>query len=539
MEGVVAANKRKGTNMRINHNISALRANNQLAKTNKLLDASLQRLSSGYRINSAADDAAGLAISEKMRTQIAGLDQASRNASDGISVIQTAEGALIEVESMLQRMRELAVQSANGVYTIEDRQAIQAEIDQLSQEISRISKNTEFNTMTLLNGNIDRRSFSNNSNVNLISLSDTVSVGTYAIKINRDARQAVLVGQSIQLGTGNTSTTRKITASEAGTINVNGETVEVNEGDTIDEVFQKLRDTCDSVNVTVFAADASQKPDPKKNPELAGYTSESLETGKSLVFVSKEYGSDQKITLYCSNSQLSTLLGLTIQRAEATGYDAEAEIVLNEKNSDSLFENTATVSIQGNKVTVSDRNNFKMVFEIAPGTVGTGYIDTSIDKADTKPITGGIDSSVTTTPVDVMVSVLDAGPMDLQIGANEGQTMSIRIPRVDPETLGIDNINIATADGAQKAISLLDTAISEISSIRSKLGAYQNRLEHAISNLDVSSENMTESLSRIMDVDMASEMAEYTQKSVLAQAGTAMLAQANARPQQILSLLQQ
>lgn len=535
----MAANKRKGTNMRINHNISALRANNQLAKTNKLLDASLQRLSSGYRINSAADDAAGLAISEKMRTQIAGLDQASRNASDGISVIQTAEGALIEVESMLQRMRELAVQSANGVYTIEDRQAIQAEIDQLSQEISRISKNTEFNTMTLLNGNIDRRSFSNNSNVNLISLSDTVSVGTYAIKINRDARQAVLVGQSIQLGTGNTSTTRKITASEAGTINVNGETVEVNEGDTIDEVFQKLRDTCDSVNVTVFAADASQKPDPKKNPELAGYTSESLETGKSLVFVSKEYGSDQKITLYCSNFQLSTLLGLTIQRAEATGYDAEAEIVLNEKNPDSLFENTATVSIQGNKVTVSDRNNFKMVFEIAPGTVGTGYIDTSIDKADTKPITGGIDSSVTTTPVDVMVSVLDAGPMDLQIGANEGQTMSIRIPRVDPETLGIDNINIATADGAQKAISLLDTAISEISSIRSKLGAYQNRLEHAISNLDVSSENMTESLSRIMDVDMASEMAEYTQKSVLAQAGTAMLAQANARPQQILSLLQQ
>jgi len=258
-----------------------------------------------------------------------------------------------------------------------------------------------------------------------------------------------------------------------------------------------------------------------------------------LVFVSKEYGSDQKITLYCSNSQLSTLLGLTIQRAEATGYDAEAEIVLNEKNPDSLFENTATVSIQGNKVTVSDRNNFKMVFEIAPGTVGTGYIDTSIDKADTKPISGGIDSSVTTTPVDVMVSVLDAGPMDLQIGANEGQTMSIRIPRVDPETLGIDNINIATADGAQKAISLLDTAISEISSIRSKLGAYQNRLEHAISNLDVSSENMTESLSRIMDVDMASEMAEYTQKSVLAQAGTAMLAQANARPQQILSLLQQ
>jgi len=535
---MAAKKKGKGTNMRINHNISALRANNQLAKTNKLLDASLRRLSSGYRINSAADDAAGLAISEKMRTQIAGLEQASRNASDGISVIQTAEGALIEVESMLQRMRELAVQSANGTYTVQDRMAIQAEIDQLNQEITRISKNTEFNTMTLLDGNIDRKSFSNNNNVKLISLSDTVSVGSYAIKITKDARQAVVMGYTIQLGAGETSTSRKIIAAEAGTININGETVEINEGDTIDEVFQKLRDTCDSVNVTVFAADPTKTPDPKKNPDLAGYTSESLESGKSLVFVSKEYGADQKITIYCSNENLSKLFGLSITKIEAYGYDAEANIVLNEDNPDSFFENTATVSIRGNKVTVSDRNNFKMVFEVAPGTVGTSYIDSKIDDKGNL-VNGGIDNTKPTTDVDVMVSVLDAGPMDLQIGANEGQTMSIRIPKVNPQTLGIDKINIGTADGAQKAISLLDIAINEVSSIRSKLGAYQNRLDHAISNLDVAAENMTESLSRIMDVDMAEEMAEYTQRSVLAQAGTAMLAQANMRPQQILSLLQQ
>lgn len=180
--------------MRINHNISALKANNQLAKTNKQMEASLQRLSSGFRINSAADDAAGLAISEKMRTQIAGLEQSSRNAADGISVIQTAEGALIEVESMLQRMRELAVQSANGTYTIEDRIAIQAEITQLNEEIIRISENTEFNTMTLLDGNIDRKSYSSNNNVNLISLSDSVPVGDYQVKIEQDARQAVIIG---------------------------------------------------------------------------------------------------------------------------------------------------------------------------------------------------------------------------------------------------------------------------------------------------------------------------------------------------------
>jgi len=478
-----------------------------------------------------------------MRTQISGLNMASRNASDGISVIQTAEGALIEVEAMLQRMRELAVQSANGTYTIDDRIAIQAEIDQLNQEITRIAENTEFNTMTLLNGNIDRKSFSNNNSVNLISLSDTVSVGKYAIKITQDARQAVVVGNTIVLGDNGgvpyTTTTRKISAGEAGKININGETVEVKEGETIDEVFQKLRDVCDAVNVTVFAADPTKpKPlDMAKYPELAGYASESLATGKSLVFVSKEYGSDQVISIYCDSPGLSELLGLTVTGTEVRGYDAKAEIDFSVDKPDSLFEKTATVSVQGNKVTVSDRNNFKMVFEVSPATVGTVFEDTVITDPDKDPTYGGIDNMVTYTPVTV--TVLDAGPMDLQIGANEGQTMSIRIPRVTPETLGIDKINIATADGAQKAISLLDNAINEISAIRSKLGAYQNRLEHAISNLDVTSENMTESLSRIEDVDMAEEMAEYTQRNVLAQAGTAMLAQANARPQQILSLLQQ
>jgi len=188
--------------MRINHNISALKTNNQLAKTNKLLDSSLERLASGLRINKAADDAAGLAISEKMRTQIAGLEQANRNASDGISVIQTAEGALVEVEAMLQRMRELAVQSANGTYTTEDRKAIQAEIEQLNQEIRRISETTEFNTMTLLDGNIDRKSYSSDNRVNLVSLSDSVPVGDYKLTITQDARQAVIVGAPTDFSSG-------------------------------------------------------------------------------------------------------------------------------------------------------------------------------------------------------------------------------------------------------------------------------------------------------------------------------------------------
>lgn len=523
--------------MRINHNISALKANNQLSKTNRLLDASLERLSSGYRINSAADDSAGLAISEKMRTQISGLDQASRNASDGISVIQTAEGALIEVEAMLQRMRELSVQSANGIYTTEDRVAIQAEINQLNEEIERISETTEFNTMTLLDGNIDRKSFSSNNSVSLVSLSDTVEVGDYAIKITQDARQAVIVGNGVVLGTGETTSSRVITEDEAGSININGETIHARVGDTVDEVFQKLRDACDNVNINVFAKLAGEKPSTTDNQELAGYNSKALENGNNLVFVSREYGSDQKITIHCDKPKLSSILGLTVAGAEATGVDAKAEIDATKTKPDSLFENTATVSIRGNKVTVSDRNNFKMVFEVDPGTVKTVFVDAKIEN-DATAITPAV-APTEETDEAITVSVLDAGPMDLQIGANEGQIMSVRIPKVTPQTLGVDKVNIGTSDGAQKAIGLLDIAINEVSAIRSKLGAYQNRLEHSISNLDVTSENMTEALSRIEDVDMAEEMAEYTQKNVLAQAGTSMLAQANARPQTVLTLLQQ
>ncbi len=512
--------------MRINHNIAALKANNQLAKTNNVLDNSLEKLSSGYRINSAADDSAGLAISEKMRTQISGLDQASRNASDGISVIQTAEGAMIEVEAMLQRMRELAVESANGTYTAQDRDAIQSEIDQLNQEIQRISDTTEFNTMSLLNGNIDRKSFSSDNDVNLVALSDTVDVGTYSVTITHDARQAVVVGATTSFPASGFT----ISAGQVGTININGETVEIKLGDTIDKVFEKIRNVCDSVGVNVIASSGTTGgPD-----ENAGYVSKPLENGDQLIFISRDYGSDQNVDVYCDNGSLCNVLGLTIGGAKSVGHDAQAQV---SSTAPSMFKQTATVSTDGNKITVSDRNDFSMVFEVKTGTAGTSYTDCEITNS-----TGAFVTPDYTGPAaskEVTVTVLDAGPMDLQIGANEGQTMAVRIPEVTPATLGVDKINIGTAAGAQEAITLLDTAINMVSSIRSKLGAYQNRLEHSISNLDTTSENMTESLSRISDADMAEEMANYTQKNVLAQAGTAMLAQANQRPQTILNLLQQ
>lgn len=516
--------------MRINHNISAIKANSILGRNNTALDKSLEKLSSGLRINRAADDAAGMAISQKMKTQIAGLEQASRNAADGISVIQTAEGALSEVGAMLQRMRELSVQSANGTNTAEDRAAIQAEIDNLKEEIQRISDTTEFNTKTLLNGDIDRKSYSSNSGVNLISLSDAVDVKDYKIEITQDARQAVLLGTYPVTGV-----VDPITAAEAGKININGEEIEIKEGDTVADIYQKLRDLGDLVNVTVVPTDQTGNTPgalvapmtPADVVDTAGYVSATEYTGSNrLLFVSKEYGSTQTIEINCGNNALAARLGLGNGKVTASGVDAIAKI----PGGNSGFTTTATVSSNGSVVTVTDRGGFEMKFEVDPYVVGTKFEDTVANTTGLDP-TGG-------TKVEPVITVLDAGPMALQIGANEGQIMEVRIPKVTPKTLGIENINLGTEDGAQDAIAALSNAINMVSGIRAKLGAYQNRLEHSIANLDVSAENITEALSRIEDVDMAEEMATYTQKNVLTQAGTSMLAQANERPQNILTLLQ-
>ena len=463
--------------MRINHNISAL-------KTNKRLDSSLERLSSGYRINRAADDAAGLAISEKMKTQIAGLEQASRNASDGISVIQTAEGALVEVETMLQRMRELSVQASNGVNTDEDRAALQDEIDQLKDEINRVSTTTEFNTKKLLNGTVDRRSYSDNENVELISLSDSVRAMDYEMTIGAAPQPAEIF---TEFGTGGI---------KAGKMSINGGTeVVVTEGQSREEVYAQLRNVGEAANVKVVPV--KKELDADGNPT---YVETTIDKADGLHFVTDDRGTDAKLEIYCQDAALADALGLQNKNI-ATG--SNSTVSLGEG-----FNKTATVFVNGEYVTIKDLDDFEMKFKVddAAGTV--------------------------------TVSVLEAGPMHLQIGANEGQDIEVRIPRVDIDTLEIANVNVCTQEGAQQAITSFETAINQVSSIRAKLGAYQNRLEHAINSLDVAAENLTESLSRVADTDMAKEMAQLTQQQVLSQAGTSMLAQANERPQNVLQLLQ-
>ena len=498
--------------MRVNHNISAIRANSILKRTNNALDRSTEKLSSGYRINHASDDAAGMAISKKMHTQIEGLEQASRNASDGISVIQTAEGALNEAEAMLQRVRELSVQAANGTNTVEDRVAIQTEIEGLLGEINRISTDTEFNTKSLLDGNVDRQSYSSSSNVEIIAVSDTVDIADYTIDVIQDARQAVITDMSFGAADD--------VIGASGTLKINDVDIQITEDMTYGEAYTVIRDVCDLMNVQVFP-NAGEGED----PSTAFYEPGEVGDG-NLTFVTGDYGSSKRISIYCSGEELRDIFGIAEEGISARGVDAQISI-----DTDSGFSTTATSTSSGNIVTITDRDGFEMKLKITPGAADTTFSDATVAQEQEEPVQGtGIE--------DVLLTVLDAGPMELQVGANENQTMIVAIPRIDTETLGISSLNVTTSVGAQEAISLADNALRQVSSARAKLGAYQNRLEHTISNLDVSSENITESLSRIEDVDMAEEMTNYTQKNVLSQAGTAMLAQANERPQTILSLIQ-
>lgn len=472
--------------MKINTNITALRANFNLNSVQSKLTASTSKLSSGYRINKAADDAAGMAISQKMHAQIRGLMRASQNGSEGISFIQTTEGALSEVESMLQRCRELAVQAANDVNTIEDKRTIQDEIDSLREEMNRISEQTEYNTMSMLDGSCCRQSSSNNIGVKLMLASDAVPLTSYKMHINSEAKQT-------KATTGNIAfTPSEVVAKDAvGKIQINGESIEIKEGESYEDVYAKLRDYCEMMNIDVAPTDASGD-----ECELSSAT--------NLSFTSIVYGASQKISITTDNAQLAQKLGIN---GLSITQGADADVTL---DTSSGFSNTATVFVDGGRVEVSDRNGFSMLFDVKDAAAGS----------------------------DATVTMLDAGYVSIQIGANEGQTMAISIPAVNTKTLAIENCNVCTHDGASKAITAFDDAIQQISGIRSKLGAYQNRLDSATASLDTTSENLTEACSRIEDVDMSEEMTLYTQYSVLVQAGTSMLAQANNQPQNILQLLQ-
>lgn len=507
--------------MKINYNMPAYVANASLLKNETALSTSIEKLSTGYRINHAAEDPAGMALSAKMRTQIRGLEMSSRNAADGTSVIQTAEGALDEVTSMLQRMRELAVQAGNDTYTDEDRDAMQKEIEALKKEVDRISTDTEFNKMTLLDGSLTSRVFANTRQVSLVEVSDSVDVNDYNLTVKKDAKRAVMTATAPDSTLAAYKNADGNVEIPEGKISINGVTVSFKGGETEEEVFTAIRDACEKAEVNVLAYTAFDPTDLenyKKNIKTEGYEMDpaGYHFGtSSLAFISEYTGRNEQVTIACSDDNIADFFGLPKEKTTELGEDAQVEL-------GEPFSKQATVLTEGNTVSITDREGFRMSFDIADGT--------TINDNGTGTLVQG--------DFDVLLQVTDIGNMDLQIGANEYQTIAIDIPCMSSEDLRIDWIDVTTIFGPDKAIAALDEAIAKTTSVRSRLGAAENRLDHAINSLNQTDENMNAAVSRIQDVDMATEMSTYTQMNVLVQAATSVLAQANDLPEQTLQLLQ-
>lgn len=482
--------------MRINHNALAYTANSNLAAADDRLTAAVERLSSGYKINSSKDDTAGMAISQKMRAQIRGLNRAAQNSDDGVSMIQTAEATLGELQSMLTRVEELATQAANSINDVEDCTSIQEEIDNILAEIDRITQDMDFNGRKLLNGDVCRRSYSSDNNLKLYDISSSVEAGEYGIEVTQDAEKAVIYGATI-------NENKVFTEQEAGTVVLNGMEISVKAGDTMEDVYGKMVDYGDKVGLDVYLRDVTGNKVPFGT------------SGAAITVQSQEYGSKQYVQIDIENMQLENCFGFTTLGIKEQGKDAVASFATDADGERIGFSNTATISVDGNKIAVKDQNSFEMHFKVTPGAVA--------------------DSSAS---VNAVVTVLDAGPINLQIGAFEGENLKVNIPKVSTETLGLENIHIYTHALASDAIERVQKASAKISGIRSYLGACQNRLDYTISNLEETSENMEKAISGIMDTDMAEEMTYYTQQNVLSQSATQMLAKANSIPENLLQLIQ-
>lgn len=496
--------------MVVRSNIMALNANRQLGMNNSQVSKSLEKLSSGYKINRAGDDASGLAISEKMKAQIKGLETASTNSQDGISLVQTAEGALTEVHDMLNRMVELAGKAANGTIDSEtDRAALQDEMNSLLDEIDRIAESTDFNGIKLLNGDL---------------ATNTVKLG------------------NIKLGTGNASTTVAATAATttqaigAGTAAAAKLTVEYTDANG------KLQSvTVDYTGTATAGTNATAMRDAlKANSELSALF-DIGGTGTDITFTAKTAGEGGvKVTNITSTDAQKEAVGKLAFKDGTDAYEKVTGGANGIKAGDKVTVNGTVyefVANAGDKVTTEGA---VAVLVGADNNASAANLNKALES---EGITVSVDNAQ-----DLLFKPMSNGKgLSLQIGATGDayNKVTINVGNMSSKGLGIDNlrnIGIMSQDAASAALNQIkngaDSAINTVSSVRAELGAMQNRLEHTINNLDVASENMQSANSQIRDTDMAKEMMEYTKKNVLTQAAQAMLAQANQQPQSILQLLQ-
>ncbi|MBP3262328.1 flagellin N-terminal helical domain-containing protein [Pseudobutyrivibrio sp.] len=484
--------------MVVQHNMQAANASRMLGITTNAQSKSTEKLSSGFRINRAADDAAGLSISEKMRKQIRGLDQASTNASDGISAVQTAEGALTEVHSMLQRMNELAVQAANGTNSESDRTSIQDEIEQLTTEIDRVAETTKFNETYLLKG------YYGTKNVK-IAAHDAGLDGT----LTQNATKATFTMQALAMGD-------KVT--------IGGTTYEIG-ADTLEHAKQviKLPEEANAPGAVVTIdgksytfdtyTDVTQsKISYSKLSAFANNGSTITYNGISAtIFSDNEPGTDgidDKNRLLITANKAYEMIATELKAASSIGADSPVTI------------NASNIKLEGTAITAESVNN----------------------KLESDLTTSGKHHNVTFTFDKQDVEIANELTFNLHVGSDADMTnkIGVTIESMSAAALGIQGLNVSDATGkaATYAIDSIADALAKVSAQRSSLGAVQNRLEHSIANLDNVVENTDAAESRIRDTDMADEMVTYSKNNILAQAGQSMLAQANQATQGVLSILQ-
>jgi len=472
----------------------------QLGANNNATGKNLEKLSSGYKINRAGDDAAGLAISEKMRGQIRGLEQAQNNANDGISLIQTAEGGLNETHSILQRMRELAVQSDNGTYQNEvDRENLNKELNSLKEEIDRIASSTHFNKINLLDGTLGKGSID-------------ATVGTPgAITVNTTPATQNVQTSAITAGTDGTPSTLTVKY--------------------VDENGNAKEATVNYTSSDVAATNLTNITDALKGDSALSALFNIKEDSGDVQFTSKTAGNKA----YISELTTSDTQGVAAVTA-SNGKDAERtiEITTNVAAGD-------TIKIGGKTYEYQTSANINKVKSGNIGIVIGGTASESADNLVSALKENGISSASNSSGTITISDLKELGDgIRFQIGANgtQDQQVSLSVENMSSTGLGINNISVASQDAANAAIEAIDNAINTVSGTRADLGALQNRLEHTVNNLGVTSENLTAAESRIRDVDMAKEMMEYTKNNILTQAAQAMLAQANQQPQGVLQLLQ-
>jgi flagellin len=567
--------------MVIQHNISALNSHRQLGLNNTATSKNLEKLSSGFKINRAGDDAAGLAISEKMRGQIRGLAMAEQNANNGISLIQTAEGGLNETHAILQRMRELAVQSANGTYKDEvDRENLDKEVQALKSEITRIAESTHYNNIKLLDGSlVDKPGTS--TEVNLTpNPADIVTAGA-----TTDFVAAVLVDNSTQ---SELTFTIDTPFEEGDVLEVGGKTFVFVDETSTDELAQAKLDydyviySVADVSGTPTATTAAQQAAAIRaafGESTSTHLVEGLSTAGAIDGFTVTAGSDATVQILSNDAGADApVLGDPKVRASNGALTAVSNTPGVTEKSVVAKNATATFTIDWDTLIAGDTLKIggltlTVVDELdADPTVAKNQVVASNDgliaaldrNTDTfvhnKPVIEGdslvfeaYDSAITgedfATSLDISVTVEDRGTETIttegtsalifQIGANGGadQRVSLSVGDMSAAGIGVDNVSIATQEDANASIAVIDDAINIVSGTRADLGALQNRLEHTLNNLGVSKENLTAAESSIRDVDMAKEMMEFTKNSILVQASQAMLAQANQLPQGVLSLL--